>query len=523
MIKATLLLIIVTLAFAPAMKAKNRGASDSSRAQSASPVPAQAQSKGSSEVKPAAKEEDCGCDGKVPPDVIAIVNGVQVSSKEIDDAIKDRVQELQRQIIDARKRELDLQINTRLLEAEAKKRGIPTAKLIEVEITSKIAQPTEAEAQAFYDQNKSRIEGAFKDVKADVIRYLLDQRRGELAATLAKRLRGEAKVSILVPPESVTPPATPADRARLLATVNGARITSGDIEDALLPAVSNVQDQVHELRKTQLDMKINDVLLEQEAQKRKITARALFEAEVLSKMKGATDADAQKFYQENKERITGEFAQLKDQIIQYLKQQEQQAVEKTFADGLRQAAAVKVMLAPPEAPVLNISVDDQPVKGIATAPVTIVEFTDFECPSCARTQPVLEEIVNEYSGKVRLVVRDFPLDQHTHALKAAEAAEAAREQGKYWEYTALMFKNQSALEVDKLKEYATQVGLDRKRFDLSLDSGKYSDKVQQDVQDGYRLGVNATPTVFINGRKMRERTPEFLKSVIDAALKGPVK
>jgi protein-disulfide isomerase len=336
-------------------------------------------------------------------------------------------------------------------------------------------------------------------------------------------LRGEAKVSILVPPESVTPPATPADRARLLATVNGARITSGDIEDALLPAVSNVQDQVHELRKTQLDMKINDVLLEQEAQKRKITARALFEAEVLSKMKGATDADAQKFYQENKERITGEFAQLKDQIIQYLKQQEQQAVEKTFADGLRQAAAVKVMLAPPEAPVLNISVDDQPVKGIATAPVTIVEFTDFECPSCARTQPVLEEIVNEYSGKVRLVVRDFPLDQHTHALKAAEAAEAAREQGKYWEYTALMFKNQSALEVDKLKEYATQVGLDRKRFDLSLDSGKYSDKVQQDVQDGYRLGVNATPTVFINGRKMRERTPEFLKSVIDAALKGPVK
>jgi protein-disulfide isomerase len=134
---------------------------------------------------------------------------------------------------------------------------------------------------------------------------------------------------------------------------------------------------------------------------------------------------------------------------------------------------------------------------------------------------VLEEIVNEYSGKVRLVVRDFPLDQHTHALKAAEAAEAAREQGKYWEYTALMFKNQSALEIDKLKEYATQLGLDRKRFDASLDSGKYSDKVQQDLQEGYRLGVNATPTVFINGRRMRERTPEFLKSVIDATLKSP--
>jgi protein-disulfide isomerase len=520
MIKATLFLIIASLTIAPATGAGTRGAWGNRSEQSASP---QTPSKGSTEAKPAAKEEDCGCDGKVLPDVLAIVNGVQVSTKEIDEAIKDRVQELQRQVVEARKRELDLQINTKLLEAEAKKRGITTAKLIEVEISSKTVQPTEAEAQAFYDQNKGRIEGAFKDVKADVIRYLLDQRRGDLAATLAKRLRAEAKVSILVPSQSVTPPATAADRARLLATVNGARITSGDIEDALLPAVSNIQDQVHELRKTQLDMKINDVLLEQEAQKRKVTAKALFEAEVLSKMKGATDADAQKFYEENKERINGDFAQLKDQIIQYLRQQEQQAVEKTFADGLRQAAAVKVLLAPPEAPVLSISVDDQPVKGIPAAPVTIVEFTDFECPSCARTQPVLEEIVNEYSGKVRLVVRDFPLDQHTHALKAAEAAEAAREQGKYWEYTALMFKNQSALEIDKLKEYATQLGLDRKRFDASLDSGKYSDKVQLDVQEGYRLGVSATPTVFINGRKMRERTPEFLKSAIDAALKGPAK
>src|SRR4030095_6925478 len=122
--------------------------------------------------------------------------------------------------------------------------------LIEVEISSKDPQPTEAEAQAFYDQNKSRIEGAFKDVKADVSRSLRDQRRGELGAALAKRLRAEAKLTILVPSESVTPPATPADRARLLATVNGARITSGDIEDGLVPAIANVQEQVHELRKT---------------------------------------------------------------------------------------------------------------------------------------------------------------------------------------------------------------------------------------------------------------------------------
>jgi protein-disulfide isomerase len=470
--------------------------------------------------QPGAQTEDCGCDGKTLPDTIAVVNGVQISSKEIDELLKDRIQELQRQIVDARKRELDLQINTRLLDAEAKRRGISTVRLIELEITSKVVQPTEADAKAFYDLNKSRIEGEFKDSRAEIIRYLLDHRRGELSSALAKRLRAQAKVAILVAGDKVTPPATPADRARLLATVNGARLTSGDIETSLLPAIANTQDQIYELRKLQLDMKINDILLEQEARKRTTTPAELMQAEVGSKIKEITDADAQKFYQENKERISGDFEQVKGQIIQYLRQQEQQRVEKTFADGLRKDAMIQMLLPPPESAVLSIAVDNQPFKGPATAPVTIVEFTDFQCPSCAMTQPLLEEIVNEYTGKVRLVVRDFPLDQHAHAVKAAEAAEAAREQGKYWEYTALIFKNQSALEVDKLKEYATHVGLDRKKFDAALDSGKYNDQVQQDLQEGYKLGVNSTPTVFINGRKIKERTRESLKSAVEAALKA---
>jgi protein-disulfide isomerase len=151
--------------------------------------------------------------------------------------------------------------------------------------------------------------------------------------------------------------------------------------------------------------------------------------------------------------------------------------------------------------------------------VTIVEFTDFQCPSCAKSQPVLEAIAAEFGDKVRLVVRDFPLDQHTFAFKAAEAAEAAREQGKYWEYIAILFLNQSALEVAKLKEYATQVGLDRKRFDEALDSNKFAEKVRRDLNDGMKLGVNSTPTVFINGRRVRERSRESLKAAVEAALK----
>jgi len=121
---------------------------------------------------------------------------------------------------------------------------------------------------------------------------------------------------------------------------------------------------------------------------------------------------------------------------------------------------------------------------------------------------------------VRLVVRDFPLPHPANARKPAEAAEAAREQGKYWEYAAVLFRNQSALGVDKLKQYATEVGLDRARFDASLDSGKFAEKVQRDMMDGRKLGINGTPTLYINGKRVSGNSYESLKSAIEAALKS---
>jgi protein-disulfide isomerase len=167
----------------------------------------------------------------------------------------------------------------------------------------------------------------------------------------------------------------------------------------------------------------------------------------------------------------------------------------------------------------NIAIDDRPWKGGANALVTIVEFTDYECPSCGATQPVLEEVVKEFGEKVKLVVRNYPLGQHTHAFKAAEASEAAREQGKYWEYASLLFSNQKALEINNLKEYATRLGLDRAKFDAALDSGRFAGKVRRDLADGDKIGVDSTPSVFINGKRARERSKEALKTAIEAALK----
>jgi protein-disulfide isomerase len=116
------------------------------------------------------------------------------------------------------------------------------------------------------------------------------------------------------------------------------------------------------------------------------------------------------------------------------------------------------------------------------------------------------------------VVRDYPLPQHTNAFKAAEAAEAAREQNKYWEYAAKLFSNQSALEVEKLKQYATDLALDRSKFDAALDGGKFKQHVQRDLRDGNRVGIRGTPTLFLNGRQVSDRSYEGLKRAIDAAL-----
>jgi len=456
---------------------------------------------------------DCGCEDKPLPDVLGVVNGVKITKQDLSPETKARVDELQRQIIDARARELDLQIDSILLEAEAKKRGVSPSQVINDEVIAKVTAPTDAEAQAFYDQNKSKIQAEFKDQKNNILEYLRYQRQQEQAEKLAQQLRAAAQVKVIAKPSPT------ADSASVLATVNDKKITAGDIETSLRPLIFNVQEQVYALRKQDLELKVNDTLLAQEAQKKGVTTRALLDTEVTAKLPAVTDAQAQTFYNDNKDRISGEFAQLKPQIIQYIQEEKEQEATLAFAQQLRRVSTVQINLTAPESPAFSIATDDQPAKGTANASVTIVEFTDFECPSCARQHPVLERLVNEYGDRVRLVVRDFPLSQHANARKAAEAAEAAREQGKYWEYASVLFRNQSALGVDKLRQYATDLGLDRTRFDASLDSGKLAAKVQRDVHDGRKLGLNGTPTLFINGKRLSDNSYESMKSAIEAALK----
>ena len=462
--------------------------------------------------------DDCACESQVLPATLAIVNGVTISARDIEKATGESVRNLQRQVVDARKHELDLMINSKLLDLEAKKRGVSTTKLLEKEVITQVIAPTPAEVRAFYDQNKTRINDEFDSVKDDILRYLTEQRQRDEAKKFADALRVASNTTVKAAP--ATAPHNESERAQVLATVNGENITAGDIEDSLQALIFDVQEQVYASRKNELDLSINDTLLTQEAQKRKITTNALLDAEV--KPKAVTEEQARTFYEQNKERVSGEFAQTKDAIISYLQQTELRAAERAFVERLRAAASIQTFLTVPESPVFKISTKDQPSLGNANAAVTIIAFTDYQCPSCAAMHPLLERLVKESGDKVRLVARDFPLSQHADAFKAAEAAEAAREQGKYWEYVHVLLQNQSSLSVEKLKSFAIELGLDRNRFEAALDSRKFAEMVQSDIDDGIKLGLKGTPSLFINGRRMNAKSYEELKESVDAALKSPL-
>lgn len=461
--------------------------------------------------------EDCGCEDKPLPEVLAVVNGIKISRAELSEATQKRTKDLHQQVIDARKREVGLQINSMLLEAESKKRGVSSAKLLEDEVIAKVTAPTEAEATAFYNQNKERIGRDFASVKQDIIGYLGEDRQRQAAQAFAERLRAAAAVK--VSSAAITPALTPAARARVFAAVNGRNITSGDVEDTLKPLIFRVQESVYRLRKQDVEMKLNDILLEREAKQRGVTSAALFDAEVKNKLAAVTEAEALKFYNDNKERVNGEYATLKDEILKYLNDKSASDAEGAFATRLRNSAQVQMFLAPPVPPTYQVALDDQPTRGNPTAAVTVVQFTDFECPSCAKAHAVIERLITEYGSRLRFVVRDFPLAQHENSAKAAEAAEAAREQGKYWEYVALLYRNQSALKIENLKQYASTLGLDRARFDAALDSGKFTDKITRDRLDGDKLGVSSTPVFFVNGRRVDEISYEGLKGAIERGLK----
>jgi protein-disulfide isomerase len=206
------------------------------------------------------------------------------------------------------------------------------------------------------------------------------------------------------------------------------------------------------------------------------------------------------------------------QIESYFRQQRVRERQQQFVAELKGKGGVRIMLEPPR---VAVDVGDDPAYGPGTAPVTIVEFSDFQCPFCARVNPTLQKVKETYGDKIRVVFRDFPLLQiHPQAAKAAEAATCANEQGKFWEMHDRLFANQQKLQVADLKQHAVDLGLNAETFNQCLDSGKHEAEWKKDLEDGAKYGLSGTPAFFINGQFIGGGIPkEAFQQIINEKLK----
>jgi protein-disulfide isomerase len=307
-----------------------------------------------------------------------------------------------------------------------------------------------------------------------------------------------------------------------LAEINGEAITVKDLEDALGSRLAKLEEQLYDLKRRELDSLIARRLLAQEAVRRGISVPALLDAEVTAKVGLVSEKEIEDFYHQNKARMRGDETEARQKIRAFLQQQKLNARRDAFVESLRSRGQVVVRLSPPPAIRVEVSIHGAPVRGSADAPVTIVEFSDFECPFCKQTRPTLKQLLERYPGKVRLVYRDFPLDSiHPQARRAAEAARCASDQGKFWEYHDVLFTQSPELALEDLRRYGGQVGLDVTKFDACLTAGVYKAAVQRDLDEGTRLGITGTPAFFINGRILSGAQPiEAFTRLIDQELAG---
>jgi len=156
--------------------------------------------------------------------------------------------------------------------------------------------------------------------------------------------------------------------------------------------------------------------------------------------------------------------------------------------------------------------------GSATPKATLVEFSDFECPACGAVHPIIKQVIEQYKGDLKFVYRHYPLDQHKNARLAASAAEAAGAQGKFWEMHDLLFKNQTNLSQDAINGLAIELKLDMDKFTKEMTEGTYNQKIQKDVDEGTSLGINSTPTFFLNGKKLDLFNFADLKTKVETAI-----
>ena len=301
-------------------------------------------------------------------------------------------------------------------------------------------------------------------------------------------------------------------------------ITSGELDELVKAELrkmeTDYQERVYETRRSALESLVVKRIVGEKAKAEGVTAEEYAQREVMKKVPEPTDEEIRSLY--DRAVAGGEklppLDKVKPEIARFIKQQKAREVAMAWYDELKKEAKVEILLPAYEPPKVEVAALG-PSKGPSGAPVTIVEFSDFECPYCVKAEQTVKDLLDAYPGKIRLVYRDFPLPIHKDAPKAAEASHCAEDQGKYWEMHAKLFASDGKLAVTDLKGYAREVGLDGPRFDRCLESGEKAKVVESHRKAGDEAGVSGTPAFFINGRLISGAQPlDAFRAIVDKEL-----
>ncbi|HYL37673.1 MAG TPA: thioredoxin domain-containing protein [Bryobacteraceae bacterium] len=307
------------------------------------------------------------------------------------------------------------------------------------------------------------------------------------------------------------------DAREPIATVEGQPIYEQDLMAVAGEHLFDLHNQEYKLKSEALDTLVRKKLIEAEAKKRGLTPDELLKREVDSKIPEPSDDEAKGYFLAAQNQAALSFETIKPQVKQFIKNAEIQRARKQYEDLLRAKADVSILLRPPS---VQVAYDAARVEGSPNAPVTIVEFGDFQCPFCKKTEATLKGLLAKYDGRVKLAFLDFPLTEiHGQAEKAAEAARCAGEQAKFWEYHDSLFAEQSKLDEASLIGRAQNLHLDESSFRSCLASGKFKQDIQANREEGTKAGVTGTPAYFINGAFLSGAQPQAeFEKIIDSEL-----
>lgn len=317
---------------------------------------------------------------------------------------------------------------------------------------------------------------------------------------------------------------SPAPRGpEIVARVGSETITSQRLEVSLGSKLFDLRKDVYRMERDKLDQLIVDTIIQNEARASGKTLEQFLDETLPPQRFAVTDQEVNKYLEENQDRLRdwmGSAAELKSRVKNFLQQQKRLQGMNSYAQSLEKKYGVEVFLPVPQPPQVKVNIEGAPTAGPVDAAVTVIEFSDYECPACrANHHDVIKNVKAAYGDKVKWVFKDYPLRRHKDAFKAAEAAHCAADQGHFWDYQDVLFSAEN-LEEDSLVNSAASLGVAPDKMRQCLQQHKYKEYIEKEIQEATRVGVDRTPSFIINGT-VHVGGPAFetFKRILDEELK----